>query len=365
MKILFLADYNCVHMESWINWFAQNEHDVTLIYRTEPTGKNIQYHKNIHILKCDGILPKSLSHTGQIRKVDFLLSTRKIAKYADKIISQNTIDIVHCHALAYGFIGSFIKSHVPIVFTPLACSVAIHAQKNIIMKHLAKRAYKKCTCVTGDSKYIQDAGYTLGAKKQHNYIIQNGVDTDIFTRHGKNYRQKLHIKPSDFVILSSRKPRPLYNHDIIYQAFKIAYEQDKSLRLLCFDNGYYTGDGIITLPSLPLSHTDMPYLHRTADICLSIPSSDSSPRTIYESLLCGTPCLVSDLSWSHETLGDIISRTPIDAEQIAQNILKIKSNYTLYKQNVLNAHTFIQDNFGYQKKYDPHAKGIRNINCRV
>ncbi len=46
----------------------------------------------------------------------------------------------------------------------------------------------------------------------------------------------------------------------------------------------------------------LPDVYRAADVVVSIPSSDSSPRSVWEALACGRPVVVSDLPWAREEL---------------------------------------------------------------
>jgi glycosyltransferase involved in cell wall biosynthesis len=48
----------------------------------------------------------------------------------------------------------------------------------------------------------------------------------------------------------------------------------------------------------------MPDVYRAADVVVSIPSSDSSPRSVWEALACGASVVVSDLPWAREELVD-------------------------------------------------------------
>jgi len=62
-------------------------------------------------------------------------------------------------------------------------------------------------------------------------------------------------------------------------------------------------EGAITmLANLPFER--MPDVYRAADVVLSIPSTDSSPRSVWEALACGRPVVVSDLPWAREEFED-------------------------------------------------------------
>jgi glycosyltransferase involved in cell wall biosynthesis len=60
-------------------------------------------------------------------------------------------------------------------------------------------------------------------------------------------------------------------------------------------------------------------LYRAADAYVSIPSSDSSPRSVWEALACGTPAVVSDLPWAREALrdGEHALLVPVAADAVA------------------------------------------------
>jgi glycosyltransferase involved in cell wall biosynthesis len=51
-------------------------------------------------------------------------------------------------------------------------------------------------------------------------------------------------------------------------------------------------------------YEQLPEWYRAADVCVSIPSSDSSPRSVWEAMACGCACVLSDLPWVHELIED-------------------------------------------------------------
>jgi glycosyltransferase involved in cell wall biosynthesis len=59
--------------------------------------------------------------------------------------------------------------------------------------------------------------------------------------------------------------------------------------------------------------------YKAADVCVSLASSDSSPRSVWEAMGCATPCIVSDLPWVNELIvdGQHALVVPIDEIELA------------------------------------------------
>ncbi len=49
-----------------------------------------------------------------------------------------------------------------------------------------------------------------------------------------------------------------------------------------------------------VDHSEMPAVYEISELVVSIPTSDSSPKSVYEAVACGVPVVVSDLHWVHE-----------------------------------------------------------------
>jgi glycosyltransferase involved in cell wall biosynthesis len=66
----------------------------------------------------------------------------------------------------------------------------------------------------------------------------------------------------------------------------------------------------------------MPDVYRAADVVLSVPSTDSSPRSVWEALACGRSVVVSDLPWAQDELEDGRNAllTPLDATAVSNAI---------------------------------------------
>ena len=186
----------------------------------------------------------------------------------------------------------------------------------MLIQYMAKRAFKRADVITGDSVLLQNQGYKLGARKEHNYIIQNGVDSSIFYPQSNNLKEKYTDDINQVLLFSPRAIHPLYNIDIIIES--ISYLKNNGYNVKCmfsyaFGNEYLEElkniinkleleDNIIWLGFL--DYRDMARHYNAADIVISIPSSDSSPKSVYESMMCGKPTVITDLEWSHELLSD-------------------------------------------------------------
>jgi glycosyltransferase involved in cell wall biosynthesis len=66
-------------------------------------------------------------------------------------------------------------------------------------------------------------------------------------------------------------------------------------------------------------------------VCISIASSDSSPRSVWEAMACGSPCVLSDLPWVRELIEperDALV-VPIDARSVADAVRRILTDREL------------------------------------
>ena len=108
-----------------------------------------------------GILNIFHSKSHKLFQLNKLISTLIYARKIDQIVREKNIHIIHAHNLYQGFICSYIKSKVPVVFTPMGSDIIIHAQQNFLYKFMAKKAFKRANVVTGDSLLIQKEDYLL------------------------------------------------------------------------------------------------------------------------------------------------------------------------------------------------------------
>ena len=133
------------------------------------------------------------------------------------------------------------------------------------------------------------------------------------------------------VILSPRSLTPVYNPETIVAAFRLLRRARPDAQLVLKHMGAdddaarpYSGDpGIQVVGHVP--HAAMAAYYQAADVCLSIPSSDSSPRSVWEAMACGCPVVVSDLPWVRELIapGRDALVVPVSPQAVADAIGRV------------------------------------------
>jgi len=366
VNILFIGSRSDWHVDLWAKYFTKNN-QVYLFSDKEDYLLN-QAYQNITIIESEGLFGRILNlfklKSHKWYQLNKLVSVSVYAKRVDAVIDKYDIDIVHAHSLYYGYLASFIKSNVTIVFTPMGSDIILHAQNNRLYRHMALNAFKKAHITTGDSLLLQKQGYKVGAKKDNNYIIQNGVDTSIFFPKENNIAQQHGVDQDEILIFSPRGITPIYNIDVIVDVlnllikkgyrikcmFSFAFGDEYSDRIREKIREYDIESYVIWLGCL--SYIEMADHYNAADIIISIPSSDSSPKSVYEAMFCKKPIVVSDLEWSYELLGDCgcLERASVrDSDQLLASIEKIiidpVYSQKLAKNSLLAAHKY----FDYEK----------------
>ena len=153
MKILYIGNSSDFHIDLWVQYFTQN-HDVYLFSEKEDYLSTKQF-RDVEIIYSEGLFGHILnlfnSSSHKLFQINKLLSTIIYARKIDKIIKEKNIDIVHAHNLYQGFICSYLKSSVPVVFTPMGSDIIIHSQSNCIYKYMAQKAFKRRYAFKGNN----------------------------------------------------------------------------------------------------------------------------------------------------------------------------------------------------------------------
>jgi glycosyltransferase involved in cell wall biosynthesis len=166
-----------------------------------------------------------------------------------------------------------------------------------------------------------------------------GVDLTKFSRGTEQRdqtRRALGLPPGP-IVLSVRSLRDLYNPKLILRAFERLADERADVTLLLKHFGREPPDlGPMRDPERVRIVGHIPYelmasYYQAADVCVSVPSSDSSPRSVWEAMACGAPCIVSDLPWVHELIrdGQHALVVPISEDAVADAMRRLLSDRDL------------------------------------
>lgn len=227
--------------------------------------------------------------------------------WARRLYRELRPDVVHAHWLpAYGFLAAVMRLRPLIV---MAWGSDVY-QATPIQLRQARYAIRSAAVAMSDSADLVGRLIDLGADPQRTYELNWGVDLDRFApaanRAAARRELGLHDGP---VVLSPRALQPLYNPGVIVDAFEEAVRGVPRAQLVLKHIGSGEPDLGRPLPTGARIVGHVPYerlaaFYRAADVCVSIPDSDSSPRSVWEAMASGCACVLSDLPWVHELIED-------------------------------------------------------------
>ncbi len=321
MKICFIVGANNVFFERYCEYLISMEHDIHVIPLSDPVNpvSGAIYH-DMGILKPR----KPLSQFG------FCINVRRyLRNHLNKPDMVSSFGINQC-----GWIGAF-SGFRPFILHIMGSDLFI---SSAVKKKMGYFAIRKADHIISESQTIKNIVSTYRNSDKNNHVVQFGVRLDLFKPHLNvvKLRKELNLKDG-FVIISPRNNHPIYNHDIVIKAFANvlkserkcylllkAQDTDKKTELQKIARECGVLDNVKFFGFVPLD--ELPFYHNLADVCVSVPSSDSVPVTLQEAMACGVPPIVSDLpsvkEWVQNNVNGYV--VPIrDVHALADAIIKL------------------------------------------
>ena len=203
-----------------------------------------------------------------------------------KQFSKNHPEAVyHAHSMYYVFLAWAAK--LKYVATPQGSDVLIKPKKSKLYKYFTIKSLRKAKAVTVDSYAMQKGVFDMCGFKP--VIIQNGIDIESIN----NY-QSTHQKTTRYRYVSIRGLTELYRIALILKMRNESklYNQTQITFFYPFSDLEYKNK---IQPLFNSNDEDFGRVNRTkmydllhqTKLVFSIPISDSSPRSVYESIFCG------------------------------------------------------------------------------
>lgn len=323
-RLLMLGPVNHPHVEHLALAMHERDLDVVVAGNVEPAlPPSVLPAAGIPVLPAPAVPRREAA--GAARHVRWIRHVR----------SQTRADAVHAHWLC-GYAAFAALARVsPLVVMAWGSDVLGVTG----VRRLANRiALRGADVAMADSHALLDRLIELGARRDATVLVNWGVDLAAFApangaRPGLRDRLALDRGP---VILSPRSLTPVYNPQTIVAAFERVAETLPDAQLVLKHMGTDAAASAFTRhPRVRLvghvPYERMAWYYQAADVCVSIPSSDSSPRSVWEAMACGCPVVVSDLPWVRELIvpdRDALV-VPVDSGAVADAMLRVLNDRRL------------------------------------
>jgi L-malate glycosyltransferase len=328
LRVLVAGWLNSPHVAAWAEAVIAAGHDAELAGRIVPHWPELDLPVPSHRLPAH--LPPPLRG---------LHMSRELARVA----AEYRPDVVHAHYLPeYGWMAARER------LAPLVCSAwgsdVLGAGR--VARVRSRQAIEAAALVLVDSAHLAREVHALAGREVRVEIVRWGLDLERFAPGDSSAaRGVLGLDGDGPLVAGVRGLRPVYNPELLLEAFALVRRHRPKARLLLKhpldSTPAFVGEAIerlgltnavTVLGNLPPER--LPDVYRAADVVVSIPSSDSSPRSVWEALACGRPVVVSDLPWARDEMepGSRALLVPLSADAVAEAIGRVLDDDALARR---------------------------------
>lgn len=319
LRVLVVGWPNSPHVVAWADAVTAAGHEVHVAGRNAPQLPPAAASPTVHPLPAQG--PP-------------LVRSLRMSRALGRLASELRPDLVHAHWLPE---AGWLAAREGL--RPLVCSVwgsDVYGLRRIWLRR-SRGALRAADLVLADSVDLLRAAKKLRGTEVRGEVVRWGLDLERFSPgDAAAARERLGLHTEGPVVACVRGFDPVYNKPVLLEAFARVRRDHPDARLLLKHpepaappavtaavDRLRLDDAVVIVGNLPPER--MPDVYRAVDVVVSIPSSDSSPRSVWEALACGRPVVVSDLPWARAELADGPEAliVPIDPEAVADAIARI------------------------------------------
>jgi hypothetical protein len=240
----------------------------------------------------DGYLFNKPNSVGDIWRNFFkLLALPVQVQLLKKYAIEHPNSIFHAQPMYYMFLCWM--AGVEFIGTPQGSELLVRSERSKLYRYFASKTLKAARIVTVDSQSMKSKVYELSNRNA--LVIQNGIDLREISAYKKN-------KINKTVICSIRGLTPLYRIEEILLARNVSKSKSKMTFVYPFFDEVYKKkiNSKLLREDSDIGMLDKSQLYQlllSALLVISIPKSDSSPRSVYESIFLGACVAVTPSPW--------------------------------------------------------------------
>lgn len=291
MRICYLGDGRSVHNHFMAEWFVRRGHSV--LFATD-TPEEAPPCETAAVAPRRGGLFRHLAASMRVRR----------------LVRAWRPDIVHAHNVTgYGYWGA-LCGFSPLAVTAWGTDLNILAQERRLVRSLVKYALRRADWITADAAALCETARALAGRGADVRLLQWGVDLNEFAGAVPPDLESKIRGGAEFVFLSTRRLRPLYNIDIILRAFAEVRRALPSARLVIAGDDRQRAELESLARGLGVAQAVcflgwaerkiLTAAMRCADAFISIPSSDSTALSLLEAFAARIPVITGDLEANRE-----------------------------------------------------------------
>lgn len=237
------------------------------------------------------LLPKQSKYSNLWRNIVKLLFFPLQVWRLKAISKNNPGSIFHAHTMYYMFLCWIAR--IRYFGTSQGSEILIRTERSGLYKYFAIKSLLAAEHIIIDSANMQNKIFQLCGKKST--IIQNGIDVCSILHVTKHTYEREKV-------VSIRGFTPIYRIDKIFDGRDRSVQKPRLNFIYPFSEDFYResvskrlqqGD----LDLSRLSRLKMYELLAASKLAISIPMSDSSPRSVYEAVFCGCCVAVTNNPW--------------------------------------------------------------------
>jgi len=286
--IVFVGNARCYHTMDWYRTVRALCPGRTVLFATdliESEGHVRLVHDDdviVPLFNVDRLLLPGQSAVGNLWRNAVKLLAFPLQSSGLRRLRRELPDAVfHAHTMYYMFVCWL--AGIPFIGTPQGSEVLVRPKRSHVYRFFAVRSLRAAQCVTVDSVAMRDETERISGIRPR--IVQNGVEAEALGRARRAGAQR-------DLVLSLRGMTPLYRIvEMVLARNRSATSPDLTFIYPFWDEPYRARvRGLFRLGDRDLGRLDRPemmaLLSRTR-LVLSVPSSDSSPRSVYEAIFSG------------------------------------------------------------------------------
>jgi glycosyltransferase involved in cell wall biosynthesis len=230
----------------------------------------------------------------------------------ETILAAVRPDVLHAGPIQpCGFMASLSGFH-PLLLMSWGSDVLMEAQASDRARWIARHTLRNADMLLCDCRAVREKAFELHPFDEARIVeVPWGVDLQAFTPGPPAEQRGTRFGWEDaFVILSTRNWEPIYGTEILLNAFRLAFESNKRLRLVLVGSGSLSPyvRNFVSDPELrgavhlagAVAHEELPRYFRQADLYLGCSFVDGTSVSLLEAFASGLPVVVSDLPANRE-----------------------------------------------------------------